>query len=86
MKRMLLTAALVCGVTGPVFAQVETVTCGDYSAMDNAEQIETVAELESLTSEMAKEDELTADAIHEKLAARLQGQGRHAGHRRGQGE
>ncbi len=69
MKRMLLTAALVLGVTGPVFAQVETVTCGDYSAMDNAKQMETVAALESQTSEMAKEDQLTADAIHQKLTA-----------------
>ncbi len=69
MKRMLLTAALVCGFAAPVFAQAEMVTCGDYSMMDNAKQMETIAALESATSEMAKEDQLTADAMHDKLAA-----------------
>ena len=44
-------------------------TCGDYSIMDNAKQMETIAAIESLTSEMASEEQLTADAIHEKLAA-----------------
>ena len=37
--------------------------------MDNAKQMETIAALESQTSEMSKENQLTADAIHEKLAA-----------------
>ena len=69
MKRTLLAAALVGLFAAPAFAQVESVTCGDYSTMDDAKQMETVASLESLTGEMAKEDQLTADAIHEKLAA-----------------
>jgi hypothetical protein len=74
MKRMLLTAVIVGAMAGPVFAQAEMVTCGDYSAMDNAGQMETIAGIESMTSEMAHEDSLTADAIHEKLAADCQGQ------------
>lgn len=52
----------------PALAQ-EEVTCGDYSIMDNAKQMETIAAIESLTSEMASEEQLTAAAIHEKLAA-----------------
>ena len=52
----------------PALAQ-EEVTCGDYSVMDNAQQMQTIAEIESATSEMTKENQLTADAIHEKLAA-----------------
>jgi hypothetical protein len=52
----------------PAFAQME-VTCGDYSLMDNAKQMETIAALESETSQMATEQQLTAAAIHEKLAA-----------------
>ena len=52
----------------PAFAQME-VTCGDYSLMDNAKQMETIAALESETSQMASEQHLTAEAIHEKLAA-----------------
>jgi hypothetical protein len=45
------------------------VTCGDYSLMDHAKQMETIAALESETSQMATENQLTATQIHEKLAA-----------------
>jgi hypothetical protein len=74
MTRTLLTAGALCLLAAPVFAQAETVTCGDYSAMDNAQQMETIAALESLTSQMASENQLTADQIHTKLAAECQGQ------------
>ena len=69
MKRIIITAALAGFFAAPAFAQAEKVTCGDYSAMDNAAQMETIAGIESLTSEMSKEASLDADAIHEKLAA-----------------
>ena len=69
MKSLLMSAAVIGALAGPVFAQTEEVTCGDYSMMDNAKQMETIAALESETSQMAKEDALTADQIHEKLAA-----------------
>ena len=49
------------------------VTCGDYTLMDNAKQMETLAALESETSQMATEQNLTAEAIHEKLAAECEG-------------
>ena len=51
---MKLTFALAAATlfAAPVFAQ-EEVTCGDYSIMDNAKQMETIAAIESLTSEMA---------------------------------
>lgn len=65
-RPFLFTAAFV--LAAPAFAQ-EEVTCGDYSAMDNTRQMATIAEIESLTSEMSKENQLTPDAIHEKLAA-----------------
>ena len=68
MKRILATAALAGLIAAPAFAQAEKVTCGDYSAMDNAAQMQTIADIESLTSEMSKEEALTADAIHDKLA------------------
>ena len=64
---LMLVAATFLAV--PAFAQTEEVTCGDYSAMDNAKQMETVAALESQTSQMSAENKLTADQIHEKLAA-----------------
>ena len=68
MKSMLLGLATACLVGAPAFAQME-VTCGDYTLMDNAKQMETIAALESETSQMASEEQLTASAIHEKLAA-----------------
>ena len=68
MHRLSLMLATACLVAAPAFAQ-EEVTCGDYSLMDNAKQMETIAALEAQTSEMSKENQLTADAIHEKLAA-----------------
>jgi hypothetical protein len=68
-KRIIITAALAGFLAAPAFAQAEKVTCGDYSAMDNAAQMETIASIESLTSEMSKEASLDANAIHEKLAA-----------------
>jgi len=65
---MLLGLATGCLLGAPAFAQME-VTCGDYTLMDNAKQMETIAALESETSQMAAEEQLTASAIHEKLAA-----------------
>jgi len=68
MHRILVVAALAGSLAAPAFAQME-VTCGDYSIMDNAAQMETIAALESETSQMAKSADLTAESIHEKLAA-----------------
>ncbi len=68
MRRTIVAAALLASFAMPAFAQME-VTCGDYAIMDNAQQMETLAALESETSQMASEQNLTADAIHEKLAA-----------------
>jgi hypothetical protein len=65
---MLFVLIAACLFGAPVVAQ-EEVTCGDYALMDNAQQMETIAAIESLTSEMAAEEQLTAAAIHEKLAA-----------------
>ena len=69
MNRLSLALVAACLAAAPALAQTEEVTCGDYSMMDNAKQMETIAAIESLTSEMASEEQLTADAIHEKLAA-----------------
>ena len=68
MKRFSLALAAATLVAAPAFAQME-VTCGDYTLMDNAKQMETLAALESETSEMATQENLSAEAIHEKLAA-----------------
>jgi hypothetical protein len=68
MKRLLIASGLVCLLGAPAFAQME-VTCGDYSIMDKAPQMETFAALEAETSQMTSSEAMTADAIHEKLAA-----------------
>jgi hypothetical protein len=76
MKRILLVATVLGLLGAPAFAQggPEEVTCGDYSLMDNAAQMETIAAIESLAGEMATEQQLSAEAIHEKLAAECQNQ------------
>ena len=84
MRNIVIAAALAASVGAPAFAQME-VTCGDYSIMDNAQQMETIAALESEASQMSAEQNLTADAMHEKLAADCEGQGRCPRHRRDQG-
>jgi len=68
MKGLSFGLVIGCMLGAPAFAQME-VTCGDYSLMDNAKQMETIAALESEAGEMAGGEALTADAIHEKLAA-----------------
>jgi hypothetical protein len=74
MKRMLLPgAALAFALAVPAFAQDLEVTCGDYTMMDNAKQMETIAALESETSQMDGGEALTAAQIHEKLAAECEG-------------
>ena len=72
MKSMLILPVLVGLLGAPAVAQ-EEVTCGDYSLMDNAQQMETIAKIESLAAEMDKTYDLTAPAIHEKLAADCKG-------------
>jgi hypothetical protein len=71
MKRLFVVAAFALAGS-PALAQME-VTCGDYTLMDNAQQMETIAALESETSQMATEQQLTAEAIHQKLAAECEG-------------
>jgi hypothetical protein len=68
MRNTLGTLAALCLLAAPALAQ-ENLTCGDYAAMDNAEQMEAIAELESITAQMEGGEGLTATAIHEKLAA-----------------
>ena len=68
MKRILITAAVLGSIAMPAMAQMEVV-CDDYLGMDNTAQMAAIAELESMTSEMASQENLTAEAIHEKLAA-----------------
>lgn len=68
MKIILVSAAVAGLFALPAFAQ-EEVTCGDYTLMDNAAQMETIARIEAQTSEMDKQENLTAAAIHEKLTA-----------------
>lgn len=68
MKVILVSAAVAGLFALPAFAQ-EEVTCGDYTLMDNAAQMETIARIEAQTSEMDKQENLTAAASHEKLTA-----------------
>jgi hypothetical protein len=72
MKTVLIALAVPCLLAMPALAQQMEVTCGDYSMMDNAQQMETIAKLEAETSQMTTS--LTAEEIHTKLAAECQDQ------------
>lgn len=66
MKRLMLAGVFALA---PAVVMAQEVTCGDYSLMDNAKQMETIAAIESETSQMTKATALTPDEIHTKLAA-----------------
>ncbi len=68
MKHILVGIAAALAIATPVFAE-GTVTCGDYTLMDNAAQMETIARLESEADQMSYQESLTAPEIHEKLVA-----------------
>lgn len=61
----LFTAALVAGaLAAPAFAQdAATMVCSDYAAMDNAGKMATMAELQSLNSEMSSGQSLSSEEI-----------------------
>ncbi|TPE47691.1 hypothetical protein [Amaricoccus solimangrovi] len=69
MTRYLTGAAILALLGAPAFAAGLEVTCGDYSMMDETTKMETIAELETETSQLPKEQQLTAEAIHTKLEA-----------------
>ncbi len=68
MKRLAMAAGVAFMFAAPAFAQDE-VTCGDYSLMDNTAKMETVAKIESQTSQMTGGEQLTANQIFDKLEA-----------------
>ncbi len=70
MIRSLAAALLVSGFAVPAFAQSAEIVCDDFLGLDNAKQMETIAELETMMSEQQMGGEaMTADAIHERLTA-----------------
>ena len=84
MHRLSLMLATACLVAAPAFAQ-EEVTCGDYSLMDNAKQMETIAALE-VADQRDGEGEPAHRRRHPREAGgRVQGQGRRPRDRRHQG-
>ena len=83
MKRLIVIAALAVAGS-PAFAQME-VTCGDYTLMDNAKQMETLAALEFETSQMATEQQLIRRGDAREARGGVRRQGRRADHRRDQG-
>ena len=70
MSRLFTVAfALVAGALAvPAFAQdAATMVCKDYAAMDNAGKMATVAELESMNSEMASGQTTSSEDISTML-------------------
>jgi hypothetical protein len=69
MRHLVAAAALAVGLqAGSAFAQdAATAVCADYAAMDNAGQMATLAEIESMNSEMASSQEVSSEEIHQQL-------------------
>jgi hypothetical protein len=64
MKLLIALASVVGMLSGPVLAQdAATVVCKDYAAMDNAGKMATLAELQSMNSEMASGQSMSSDEI-----------------------
>jgi hypothetical protein len=67
--RIMAFALAIAAPLGAAFAQdAATTACADYAAMDNAGQMEMLAEIESMNSGMASNQELTSAEIHEQLS------------------
>jgi hypothetical protein len=70
MMRIALAAAAAVTLALPAFAQPEQIVCDNFLGMDNAQQMETIAEIQTMTSEMqAGGETMEASQIHERLTA-----------------
>jgi hypothetical protein len=70
MKRIVLAAALAAAAAMPAFAQPMEIVCDDFLGLDNAAQMEAIAEIQTATSEMDNQgNNMTAEQIHERLTA-----------------
>lgn len=71
MMRIAFATAVAAVVAMPAFAQPEEIVCDNFLGMDNAQQMETLAEIQTMTSEMqaAADGNMTAEQIHERLTA-----------------
>ena len=58
----LAAALLVSGFAVPAFAQSAEIVCDDFLGLDNAKQMETIAEVQTMMSEQQRAARLAADA------------------------
>jgi hypothetical protein len=77
MTRTLVVAFLAGSLALPAFAQSDTIVCDDFLGMDNAQQMETLAEIQNMMSEEQASEtgmggQMTAEQIHERLTADCQ--------------
>ena len=72
MKYTIITTAFALAIAAPFGAasaqDAATLVCADYAAMDNAGQMAVLAEIESMNSEMASSQDVSAEEIHQQLA------------------
>ena len=72
MKPKMIIAVCAVAVAAPLGVasaqDAATLVCADYAAMDNAGQMAILAEIESMNSEMATSQDVSAEEIHQQLA------------------
>lgn len=69
MKIITLASALaLTAFAAPVFAQdLADLACAEFASMDNAGQMAVLADLKGMEAEMASSQELTPEALQEKI-------------------
>jgi hypothetical protein len=70
MMRIALAASVAAVLAMPAFAQPEEIVCDNFLGMDNGAQMEAIAEIQTMSSEMqAGGETMSAAQIHERLTA-----------------
>ncbi len=68
MTRIIAAALVAAAFAGPSFAQeASTMLCKDYAKLDNAGKMATLAELQSMNSEMATDQSVSSEEIASSL-------------------
>jgi hypothetical protein len=68
MTRTIAAALFALAFAAPAFAQeASTMLCKDYAKMDNAQKMATLAELQSMNSEMASDQSVSSEELATSL-------------------
>lgn len=74
MKRTCLAIAVAAAMAAPGFAQtVDAMTCADFAKQDHTQQMQTIAAVQTATSQMQASQNLQSDEIFSQLITKCSG-------------